>query len=329
MGRTGLVTGGSGFLGGHVVDCLRADGHAVRTLQRSPSSNAPEGVDARMGSVLSAADVARAVEGCDAVFHLAGWVSRDPKDAEAMHAIHVDGTRTVVDAAAAAGVKRIVHASTSGSIACSRDSWRVATELDPFPEEVVGGWPYYVSKIAAEKVAFERASARSIDLVSIHPSLLLGPGDARISSTEDVVRVMRRQVPALPSGGMNFVDVRDAAAATVAALEKGSPGERYLLGAVNWTVREFLIRTAAAADVPISRLPAPDRLTWLGARISEPLFRLFGATAPLDVISVEMSQVFWYFDNSRARSDLGFTPRDPDETLRDTVRDLRARGVAP
>jgi len=329
MERTVLVTGGSGFLGAHVVDRLLAAGHRVRTLQRSETQALAPGVDARMGSVLESADVADAVAGCDAVFHLAGWVSRDPKDAPAMDALHVDGTRIVIDAAADAGVARIIYASTSGSIACSRNSRRVATELNPFPEEVVRKWPYYVSKIAAEKVAFERAAARQVELVSVHPSLLLGPGDARISSTEDIVRVMRRQVPALPSGGMNFVDVRDAAAATVAALEKGSPGERYLLGAVNWTVREFLIRTAAAADVSISRLPAPDMLTWLGAWMSEPLFRLFGATAPLDVISVEMSQVFWYFDNSKARSDLGFSPRDPDETLQDTVRDLRSRGVAP
>ena len=328
MGMTVLVTGGSGFLGSHVVERLMEEGHHVRTLQRSMPSKEDSPVESHVGSVLEPADVAKAIAGCDAVFHLAGWVSRDPRDASGMHALHVEGTRVVVDAAADAGVQRIIYASTSGSIACSRNGDRVATELDGFPEEVVRGWPYYVSKIAAEKVAFERAAARGVSLVSIHPSLLLGPGDLRGSSTEDIVRVMRRQVPALPRGGMNMVDVRDAAAATVAALTRGHAGERYLLGAVNWTVREFLVRTAEAAGVGISRLPAPNGLTWLGAWMSEPLFRLFGATPPLDVISVEMSQVFWYFDNSKARSDLGFSPRDPRETLRDTVQDLRARGVA-
>jgi dihydroflavonol-4-reductase len=246
-----------------------------------------------------------------------------------MRALHVEGTRNVMQAAAANGIKRVIYASTSGTIGCSASPHDVATEATPFPEAHISKWPYYATKLEAEKVAFEQAQSLGLALTSVHPSLLLGPGDLRNSSTEDIIRILKKQVPAIPSGGLNFVDVRDVAHATANALEKGAPGERYLLGNVNWSLKEFIHRVGREGGVKVPRLPAPDLLTRWTAYMTEPLFRSLNKTPPLDGVSAEMSQYFWYFDSSKAQSELGFRPRNPEETLRDTIEDLRARGVAP
>jgi dihydroflavonol-4-reductase len=296
-------------------------------MARSKSSALEElGVEIFTGDVLRGEDCARALEGCEAVFHLAGLVSRDKDDGQLMMRIHVDGTRRLLEAAAAAGIRRVVVASSSGAVAVSEDE-RIHDEEDGYATEVVAGWPYYTSKIFQEKVAFDLGAKLGLEVVVVSPSLLLGPGDRRLSSTKDVLRFLRKQIPVVPKGGLNFVDVRDAAAATVAALEKGRAGERYLLGGPNWTFAEFFGRLERVAKVSSPRVRLPGRLTVLGAGLLEGAYRAAGREPPVDRISVEMGQHFWYLDSSKAERELGFEPRDPQLTLADTVKYLR-QGVA-
>lgn len=319
-----LVTGGTGFLGEHVVRCLVDQGaHEVRVLARSRSPVLSElGVEVVCGDVLAGDELAGAVRGCEAVFHLAGLVSRDPDDGQRMMRLHVDGTRRVLDHAAEAGVRRVVVASTSGTVAVS-DRDEVVDERAGYATEIVSGWPYYVSKIFQEKLAFERGAELGVEVVCVNPSLLLGPGDRRLSSTTDVLRFLRRHIPVVPEGGINFVDARDAAAATVAALDRGRPGERYLLGGPNWTVAEFFGRLERVAKVRRPRLKLPARLERASASLVEHVYRARGKEPPVDRISVEMSQHYWWFDSGKARRELGFAARDPGLTLGDTVRYLR------
>lgn len=237
----------------------------------------------------------------------------------------MSGTRIVIEAAAAAGVRRVVYASTSGTLACSEEPLPLATERTPLRCPALARWPYYVTKREAEDLALSRATALGVDLVSLNPSLLLGPGDLRCSSTGDVVRILEGRLPAIPSGGLNLVDVRDVASTFVRAMELGRGGQRYLLGAVNWTFAEFISRVADLGSVASPRFRAPDRITRWAARVVEPAERLLRRTPSLDLASVEMSQVFWYFDSSRAREELEFSPRDPDATIRDTIDDWRGR----
>src|SRR5262249_50753028 len=154
------------------------------------------------------------------------------------------------------------------------------------------------------------------------PSLLLGPGDRRSSSTGDVRLFLRRRIPVVPDGGLNFVDARDAARATVAALDRGRPGERYLLGGPNWTFKEFFGRLERASKVRAPALRLPESAQRWGAALVERAFRAVGRESPIDPISVEMSQCFWYLDAGKARAELGFDPRDPSETLDETIRYL-------
>ena len=224
-----LVTGATGFLGSALVPMLVDAGHEVRALSRTGSG--PAGCEIVRGDVRDAESVERAVAGVEGLYHLAGLVSREPADARKMYELHVDGTRKLLAAAERAGVRRVVLASSSGTIGVSRTR-RVATEEDDYPIETVGKWPYYLSKIYEEKIAIE-ASHRGLPVVVLNPSLLLGPGDARMSSTQDVFRFLMGRIPVMPRGGISFVDVRDAAQAFVAALTRGNAGERHLLGAAN------------------------------------------------------------------------------------------------
>ncbi len=319
------LTGASGFLGSHLFPLLTGAGHQVRILARSAAAaSAPPGVEVCRGDVLEAESCRRLTDGCEALIHLAGLVSRDPADGPLMYRLHVEGTRTLLRPAAQAQNQRVVPASTSGTIAVSRTE-RVATEADDYPFVTVGRWPYYLSKIYQERVALELSGELGVPLVILNPSLLLGPGDARFSSVGDVWKFMQRDIPAMPGGGLSFVDVRDVAEVFRLALERGRDGERYLMGAANMPVREFLERLSRLTDIPPPRLQLPSELNILGAAGLERLAKWRGAEPGIDRPTVEMGEHFFYLDSAKARDELGFVPRDPQETLRDTVRDLQAR----
>jgi dihydroflavonol-4-reductase len=311
-----LVTGATGFLGTHLVRELEARGHHVVPFARSLG-----------GDVLDPTRVARAAAGCEGVFHCAGKVSRRPEDAEELYRVHVEGTRVVLDACASAGVRRAVVASTSGTVAVS-DVEHVARESDAPPIGILARWPYYRSKLFAEREALER-NREGFAVVSINPSLLLGPGDVHGSSTEDVRLLLEGAVPAVPAGGLSFVDVRDAADAMVKAMDLGRAGERYLVGGCNLTVADFFARLSRIASVraPWLVLPRSRQVATLGARLVERVAARVGVPSRVDAVSVEMAQCFWYVDSSKAERELSWSSRDPSVTLHDTVVDLRERGV--
>jgi len=319
-----LVTGATGFLGSTLVPMLREAGHEVRLLVRS-GADVPDPEKVK-GDVRDPDSVARALAGVEGVYHLAGLVSRDPADARKMYELHVDGTRNLLTCAARAGLKRIVLASSSGTIGVSRLR-RVATEEDDYPIETVGRWPYYLSKIYEEKIAIEFAR-RGLPIVILNPSLLLGPGDARMSSTQDVFRFLMGRIPVMPRGGISFVDVRDAARAFVAALTRGNVGERHLLGAANWEFSEFFARLGRIAHRPPPLLRMPSPLKVAAAHIVESWTRDQGREPDLPASDVEMGECWFFIDSSKSERLLGFEPRDPVETLTDTVRYVRRHFLA-
>lgn len=340
-----LVTGGTGFLGEHLLRVLRQDGQSVRALVRKPVPLLKDlGVSQYSGDVLPPSqtaaprpvgsddeavsdDLLAALDGCRAVYHLAGLVSRDPNKTQDMMRLHVEGTRHLLHAAKRAGVRRVVLASTSGTMAISREPSPIPDETWPYPVELCGNWPYYLSKIYQEKMALDLGARLGLEIVCINPSLLLGPGDRRGSSTEDVRKFLCGEIAAIPSGGLSFVDVRDAASACVAAMHKGRAGARYLLGGPNWTFADFLGRLGRIAKVegPWLRVPAGWN-SWLNriTRAVDHVYQHRGETSPVDRVSFEMGQVFWYCDSSLARRELGFSSRDPAETLDETIRDVRS-----
>jgi dihydroflavonol-4-reductase len=290
-----LITGATGFLGYPTVAALVAEGHKVVALCRGPAPSLETlGATVRRGDVLDEASVRAAAEGCEALFHCAGRVSRKPEDAEALYRLNVDGTKITLDACQAAGVRKVVLASTSGIIAVSEDPDEVRNETADVPLGLLSRWPYYRSKLYAERAAFDR-NASGFEVVSVNPSLLLGPGDLHGSSTGDVVNFLERKFPVMPPGGISFVDARDAAVAMILALERGKAGERYLVTAANMTCEVFFDRISRISGVPSPRLRAPRSLLLARATASlvERVQKHVPIDAQLDRITAEMSQCFW------------------------------------
>ena len=320
-----LVTGGTGFLGGHLVRQLVADGEKnLRVLSTSaPPWLSELGVETVAGSITNPDDVARAVANVESIYHLAGRVSRDPSDAHEMYKLHVDGTRLLCEAARKAGVKSVVLASTSGTIAVTKEGEIVPDETWPAPLDLISRWPYYASKFYQERVALEHFGGADARLVIVNPSLLLGPGDDRLSSTKVVLDFLARKIAAVPGGGLSFVDARDAAAALVAAMRRGRHGERYLLGAANWTFEKFFGRLERLTKTAAPRLSLPSGLAVAGARGLSALYRHWKLAPPVEPAEIEMAEHFWYVDCTKAARELQFRPRDPQETLHETVAHVR------
>ncbi len=320
-----LVTGGTGFLGSHLVRQLIEEGAKdVRVMATSiPDWLVDLGVETFAGSIMKAEDTKRAVEGISEIYHLAGKVSRERRDAREMYDIHVEGTRLLCDAAKATGVKTIVLASTSGTIAVTKEGEGIPDELYPPPLEIISRWPYYASKAYQEMAALERFNGKGLRLVIMNPSLLLGPGDDRLSSTKLVLDFLARKIGAVPTGGVSFVDARDAAQSFRAAMKKGRHGERYLLGAANWTFSKFFGRLERLTKISAPRFALPSRIAITGAHLVDSFFKQWDMASPVEPGAIEMAQYFWYLNCSKAARELGFKPRDPGETLNDTVVYLR------
>jgi dihydroflavonol-4-reductase len=199
----------------------------------------------------------------------------------------------------------------------SRDE-RVGTESDDYPIEVVGRWPYYLSKIYEEKLALEFCRKEGIPLVVLNPSLLMGPGDDRLSSTWTVVKFLQRDIPAMPGGGMSFVDARDAAQAAVNALTRGELYGRHLMG-VNLSMHDFFSRLERLTGVAKPLVKLPKTANILGAYALEAFAKWRGDSVKLDPQEVEIGEHWFWCDSSKAERELGFVARDPYETLHDTV----------
>ncbi len=316
-----LVTGGTGFLGTHLVPRLLEAGHEVRLIGRTrPAAPVLARAEYVPADLKDREAVRRALEGVEGVYHLAGLVSFQDKDARRMYELHVDATRELLRDVREAGVKRFILASTSGTIAVSKEE-RIGTEEDDYPLTVVGRWPYYLSKIYEEKLTLEYCRKHSIPLVVLNPSLLMGPGDDRLSSTWTVVKFLNQELPAMPGGGMSFVDARDAAEAFANALTRGELYGRHLMG-VNMSIADFFDRLSRLTGVPAPRLHLPSQVNVVGAKLLERWAKLRGTKPTLDPQEVEVGEHYFYLDASKAERELGFRARDPQETLHDTVQYL-------
>ena len=319
-----LITGGTGFLGTHLVrQMIDAGEKNLRVMaSRVPAWMLDAGVEASEGSVTNADDVASGVRNVSVIFHLAGKVSRDNADATTMNKVHLEGTRLLCEAAVEAGVSTLLLASSSGTIAVSEDD-QVVDETYPPPVEIISRWAYYASKYYQERTAWSSFDGGGRRLVILNPSLLLGPDDERLSSTKPVLDFLGRKIPYCPSGGLSFVDARDAAAAFITALDKGRHQEKYLLGSANMTFEQFFGRLERLSGVAAPMLAVPKKLAVAGSSLIDSVYRNWGRTSPIMPTEVEQAEHFWYFDSSKAIEELGFSPRDPQETLQDTITYLR------
>lgn len=310
-----LVTGAAGFIGAHVVAALASAGAQVRALDRRPLADAPPGVEPIVGDVLDHDAIARALEGCDAVFHLAALYSYARADASAMQVINVEGTRVVLDAAARGGRRRrVVH--TSSCATCGPVRGRPATEADapPLWELAV---PYKRTKLAGERLAL-RAAGEGLDVVVVNPTTPVGPGDTRPTPTGKMIADLARGRARgyLARGALNVVAVQDVAASHLLAHERGRAGERYLLGGENLAMREVFTLVAAAAGRRAPRVAVPWPAAYGAAVVATAAAHVVGREPSLLVRDeVRLARLPMTFDDARARRELGHRSRPAAQAL--------------
>ncbi|MFL5821571.1 MAG: NAD-dependent epimerase/dehydratase family protein [Solirubrobacteraceae bacterium] len=311
------VSGATGFLGAHVARLLSEREDEVRVTYRDPERlKALEGIGFRRAKtdVLDYRGMRRALKGIEVLFHTAGLVGSTPTDT--VWRINARAPRVVVEAAAAAGVRRVVITSTVSAIGPA-ERVRPADEDRRYPDDWLG-LTYADSKHEGEEAAREAGERHGVEVVIVNPAYVLGvpvnrslPGE---TSTRIVGNYLRGRLPGVIDAPMNFVDVEDAARGHLLAGDRGSPGERYILGGENLRWPELVDRVARVSGVRRPIVVMPPQIARL-ARVREAL----DVPGPMSAEGYELMAQDWRFSSRKAERELGYRARPLTQTLRDTV----------
>ncbi|WP_217914616.1 NAD-dependent epimerase/dehydratase family protein [Miltoncostaea marina] len=313
-----LVTGGAGFVGRAVLDRLVAEGRPVRALARSDASAAAlaaAGAEPVRGDILDPASLGRAMHGCEVVYHLAGLNGFCLPRPSELFALNVDGTRNVVRAAAAAGARRVVHTSSAATIGEPRGT--VATERTPHRGTFLSH--YERSKTLAEEVAFAEARAAGLELVSVNPASVQGPGRTK-GTARILIDALNGRLRLVVDSRMSLVSIDDCAEGHLLAERRGAPGERYLLCGTTMTVTEALELLESIAGVRERPRTLPGGVALAMAAGAEALARARRRRPP---VCREMVRTLLHghaYDGSRARRELGLAYTAPREWIGRAVR---------
>ena len=310
------VTGATGHIGGCLVRALLAEGRSVRTLLHGDCS-ALEGLelDTVKGDVCDPASLRPAFDGAEVVYHLAAHISITGPQGGLVHRVNVDGTRNVVEAALACGVKRFVHFSSIHAFELD-DMSRVLDERSGRPKP---HHPIYDRTKALGEQAVRSAVERGLDAVIVHPVGCMGPFDFRVSRLGQVfLNLFARKLPALVDGGFHWVDTRDVAAGAMAAERRGRTGESYILSCQWRSVRELAALAEEVTGVAAPRIVTPMWLAQLGAPVMELVSKLSGAEPLYTTEGLHALRANKRLSTRKAEEELGFAPRP----LRETVVDI-------
>jgi dihydroflavonol-4-reductase len=316
-----LVTGGTGFVGAHVVRALLARGETVRCLVRpdSPARNL-EGLDVEraVGDLTASASLASAMRGVRHLYHCAADYRLFAPDPEDLIRVNVHGTRAVLAAAAEAKVERVVYTSSVGALGLRSDGVP-ADETTPVRLDAMIG-NYKRSKFLAERVA-EQWVGKGLPVVIVNPSTPVGELDVKPTPTgQMIVDFLNRKMPAYVDTGLNLVDVRDVAAGHLLAAERGEVGEKYILGNENLSLAAILGLLAEITGLAAPRIRLPHWIPTVAAALDTTAARLLRRTPRVPLEGVRMSRHRMYFDGSKAVFELGM-PQSP-------VRGALERAVA-
>lgn len=318
-----LVTGATGFLGWHVARKLLNRGYRVRALARDLSRLRELEAEPVQGDLRDAESLRRAVAGCSLVYHVAADYRLWAKNPDELYRSNVDGTRNLLDAARAAGVERVVYTSTVGCIGVPAGG--IGDEKQPVSLDEMKG-AYKRSKFLAEEMALEFARG-GFPVVVVNPTAPIGDHDFKPTPTgRIVVDFLKGKMPAYVDTGLNVVDAGDTAEGHLLACEKGTPGERYILGSENLTLQQILAKLAEISGRPAPRVQIPYGVAFAVGAVSTAWANLTGVEprAPLD--AVRMSRKRMWVTHAKAAAELGFQPGPADTALRRAVEWFRANG---
>jgi dihydroflavonol-4-reductase len=323
---TALVTGGTGFVGSHIARALSERGYQVRILRRTTSRlDAVNDITCEhfVGDVTDIESLRVAMKGVDWVFHVAAVADYWRSEPARIYEVNVDGTRNVLLAAEEMGVERVIFTSSAAAMGCGDD-------LRPVDETTRFNWdqhltPYGHSKFLAEAEVY-RAIRRGLDCVIVNPTVIIGPGDLNQISSSVVLELARGNVPpTVPPGGITVIDVRDVAAAHVAAAERGRTGERYLLGAVDLTHKAWMRLTADAVSRRMSPFTLPAWLVYIVAWAAD-ILRRYGVPIPIEGNQLRLSTHMLFFNCQKSWRELGEPKISIQQSLKETYAWYQAHG---
>jgi dihydroflavonol-4-reductase len=326
-----FLTGATGFVGSHVARAYAAKGAELRLLTRKTSNLAGlEGVAAEtvVGDLRQPEGLRSALAGCDALVHVAAdyrlWV-RDPDE---MYASNVAGTRELLRMAREVGVPRVVYTSSVATMGFKSDG-TIVDEATPVSLDAMIGH-YKRSKFLAELEAIEAAKAGQYVML-LNPTTPIGANDAKPTPTgRIVVDFLNRNFPAYVDTGLNLVDVAEVARMHVVALERGTPGERYILGGENLTLKQILDRLSGMTGLPSPTMKVPHAVAMAFAFFDENFTgKLRGKEPRATVEAVRMGRKTMFASSAKAERELGFQILPVDAALRSAVDWFLAHGYAP
>lgn len=322
-----LVTGGTGFIGSHVVRHLAAQGVAVRCLVRPHSQRKNlQGLDIEysVGDLRDPSSLKHAVRDCHWIFHVAAdyrlWV-RHP---EAMDRVNIEGTRHLFEAAAEAGAQRIIFTSSVAAIGRPGEGGVGNETMDPTLDHLIG--PYKKSKFLSDQLARDMAR-RGLPIVIVNPSTPIGSQDIKPTPTgKMIVDFLNHKMPGYVETGLNFVDVEDVAAGHWLAAQKGRIAERYILGNRNMSLKEFLELLAKVSGLPAPRFRIPYAAAWLAGAVSTGFSYLANKEPAIPLSGVRMARETMYYDARKAVQELGLPQTPIEEAVRKAVKWFRDNG---
>lgn len=322
-----LVTGGSGFLGAHIVRELINDGASVRVLVRKGSDRrnlAGVDVEVAVGDLLDKHSLAKALNGCDTLFHAAADYRLWVKDPASMYAANVDGTENVLETALAAGIEKVVYTSSVGTLGNPGDGTPGDEDTAVSFADMAGH--YKRSKFLAERKA-EAFVPRGLPLVIVNPSTPVGPLDIKPTPTgKIIVDFISRRMPAYLNTGLNLVPVEDCAKGHILAAKKGRIGEKYILGGDDTRLAEILHLLSKISGVPAPRLCLPYTPILAAAWINEAFSAITGKEPLIPLAGVQMAKKLMYFSSKKAKMELGFEATSVYNALERATEWFRTNG---
>jgi dihydroflavonol-4-reductase len=312
-----LVTGGTGFLGRALVERLLRHGDRVKALARSDASAgalAAVGAEPVRGDILDLVALAAAMRGCEVVYHVAGANAFCLRDPSPLFEVNVGGSENVVRAAAQAGVRRVVYTSSAATL--GEASGTIGSERSPHR-----GWflsDYERSKFEAEQAVFAAAREAGLEVISVNPASVQGPGRAS-GSAKLLLDFLNGRIPAVVDSRLSLVDIADCTEGHLLASSRGMPGERYVLSGATLSVREglALLASVVGTDRPVRTFPP-----WLALTAATALEALGRARRSNPRICRELARTLIHghaYDGSMATRALGLRYTPIEETLRRTV----------
>jgi dihydroflavonol-4-reductase len=326
-----FLTGSTGFVGSHVARAYAADGAQLRLLTRATSKLAAiEGLaaDVVVGDLRQPESLRMALRGCDALVHVAAdyrlWV-RDPGE---MYAANVDGTRELLRIAREEGVAKIVYTSSVATMGFKDDGTIVDERTPVSIDDMIGH--YKRSKFLAEQEAIAAARAGQHVMI-LNPTTPIGPGDAKPTPTgRIIVDFLNRKFPAYVDTGLNLVDVAEVARMHVAALDRGTPGERYILGGENLTLKQILDRMSAITGLPSPTMKVPHAVALAFAFFDETVTgKIRGKEPRATVEAVRMGRKYMFAYSAKAERELGFRVLPIYNAMRAAIEWFIEHGYAP